>query len=80
MTPSAEGRDVNHRDVDRIATRSLAIVGLTLFGLAVTVLAATSSPRSTWLAIVLGGVGAGVCGGTLLRRHLDRDAGLTTDE
>ncbi len=74
---------MNHRDVDRISTRSLAIVGLTLFGLAVTVLAATNSPRATWLGIVLGSVGAGVCGGTLLRRHLDRvdrDAGLTTDE
>ncbi len=74
---------MNHTDVDRISTRRPAIVGLTLFGLVVTVLAATNSRRATRLAIVLGSMGAGVCGGTLLRRHLDRvdrDAGMTTDE
>jgi hypothetical protein len=73
---------VNHSSLDRFSDRSLAIVGLLLFGVAVTLLAATASTRATSLAIAIGGIGAGVCGGTLVRRHIDRvdgDAGLSSD-
>jgi len=73
---------VDHHAVDRLSDRGLAIVGLVLLGLAVAVLAATDSARATGFALTLGGAGAGVCGGTRMRRQadrVDRNAGLSSD-
>jgi hypothetical protein len=74
---------VKLRAFDRWSDRGLAIVGLVLVGVAVTVLAATNSARATWFAVTLGSLGAGAYGGPLLRRHLDRvdrEAGLSSDD
>lgn len=73
---------MSHSNLDRFSDRSLAIVGLALLAVVVAVLALTNSTRATWFAVTLGGLGAGVCGGTLLRRRVDRvdrDAGLSSD-
>ena len=72
---------MDHSHLDRYSDRSLTVVGLVMFGVAVAVLAATNSARATVFAIALGSVGVGVFGGTLLRRSLDRgdrDAGLSS--
>jgi len=74
---------MTHTSLDRFSDRSLTLVGLVLFGLAVAVLAATNSARATWFAVTLGSLGAGACGGAGLRRHVDRvdrEAGLSSDD
>ena len=71
------------RGFDRWSDRSLAFVGLVLVGVAVAVLAATNSARGTWFAVTLGSLGAGTCGGALLRRRVDRvdrEAGLSSED